>query len=108
MKINYRFMRLMVFFDLPTKTSENRRNYRKFRKNLIQNGFFMLQESVYCRMVINEAMAKSVVAKIESFKPPAGMICVMVVTEKQFAGISFIIGEIQSDVLTTEKSLVIV
>ena len=101
-------MRLMVFFDLPTVTSENRRNYRKFRKNLILNGFFMLQESVYCRMVINEAMARNVVARIESFKPPAGMICVMAVTEKQFANISFIIGESQSDVITTDKSLVII
>ncbi len=101
-------MRLIIFFDLPTTTSENRRNYRKFRKNLITNGFFMLQESVYCRMVINEAMAKSTVAKIESFKPPAGMICAMIVTEKQFANISFIIGESRSDIVTTDKSLVII
>ena len=108
MKINYRFMRLIVFFDLPTTTSENRRNYRNFRKNLIANGFFMLQESVYCRMVINEAMAKSIVAKIEEFKPPAGMICCMSITEKQFSGISFIVGEIKSDVVTTDKSLVII
>ena len=100
-------MRLMVFFDLPTATSENRRNYRRFRKDLISNGFFMLQESVYCRMVINEAMAKSVVAKIESFKPPQGMVCAMIITEKQFAGISFIVGDMKSDVVTTEQSLVI-
>ena len=103
----YRFMRLMVFFDLPTATSENRRNYRRFRKDLISNGFFMLQESVYCRMVINEAMAKSVVARIESFKPPQGMVCAMIITEKQFAGISFIVGDMKSDVVTTEQSLVI-
>ena len=108
MRINYRFMRVMVLFDLPTATSENRRNYRKFRKNLIINGFFMLQESVYCRMVINEAMAKSVIARIESFKPPSGMICAMIVTEKQFAGISFIVGECRSDVVTTDKSVVII
>ena len=100
-------MRLMVFFDLPTATSENRRNYRRFRKDLISNGFFMLQESVYCRMVINEAMAKSVVARIESFKPPQGMVCAMLITEKQFAGISFIVGDMKSDVVTTEQSLVI-
>ena len=105
--MNCRFMRLMVFFDLPTATSENRRNYRRFRKDLISNGFFMLQESVYCRMVINEAMAKSVVARIEHFKPPQGMVCAMIITEKQFAGISFIVGEMKSDVVTTEQSLVI-
>ena len=100
-------MRLMVFFDLPTTTSENRRNYRRFRKDLISNGFFMLQESVYCRMVINEAMAKSVVSRIESFKPPQGMVCAMIITEKQFSGISFIVGDMKSDVVTTEQSLVI-
>ena len=105
--MNCRFMRLMVFFDLPTATSENRRNYRRFRKDLISNGFFVLQESVYCRMVINEAMAKNVVARIESFKPPQGMVCAMIITEKQFAGISFIVGEMKSDVVTTEQSLVI-
>ena len=102
-----RFMRLMVFFDLPTVTSENRRNYRRFRKDLILNGFFMLQESVYCRMVINEAMAKSVVARIKSFKPSQGMVCAMIITEKQFAGISFIVGDMKSDVVTTEQSLVV-
>ena len=100
-------MRMMVFFDLPTQTSENRRNYRKFRKNLITSGFFMLQESVYCRMVINEAMAKSVIAKIENFKPPQGMVCAMIITEKQFAGMALIVGEVQSDVITTKESLVI-
>ena len=105
--MSYRFMRLMVFFDLPTTTSENRRNYRRFRKDLISNGFFMLQESVYCRMVIDEAMAKSVVSRIESFKPPQGMVCAMIITEKQFSGISFIVGDMKSDVVTTEQSLVI-
>ena len=100
-------MRLMVFFDLPTATSENRRNYRRFRKDLISNGFFVLQASVYCRMVINEAMANSVVARIESFKPHQGMVCAMIITEKQFAGISFIVGDMKSDVVTTEQSLVI-
>ena len=107
MKINYRFMRMMVFFDLPTKTAEDRRNYRNFRKNLILNGFFMLQESVYCRMVMNAAAAGSVTAKIEGFKPPQGIVCVMMITEKQFAGISFITGKVKSDVITSDKSLVI-
>ena len=32
--MSYRFMRVLVMFDLPTETSENRRNYTKFRKYL--------------------------------------------------------------------------
>ena len=42
----FRFMRMIVFFDLPTLTNEDKRNYRKFRKVLIKNGFIMLQEFV--------------------------------------------------------------
>ncbi len=44
-------MRMLVFFDLPTLTKEDKRNYRQFRKLLIKNGFIMLQESVYCKMM---------------------------------------------------------
>ena len=44
--MSYRFMRVFVFFDLPVAGLENRRNYTKFRKFLIKNGFIMMQESV--------------------------------------------------------------
>ena len=52
-------MRILVMFDLPTETSEDRRNYRKFRKNLIKNGFIMMQESVYVRLAMNQGSAFS-------------------------------------------------
>ncbi len=48
--MSYRFMRVLVFFDLPVQTSEDMKNYRLFRKKILKNGFFMMQESVYCRM----------------------------------------------------------
>ena len=43
-------MRVMVFFDLPTESLDDKREYRKFRKYLIKKGFMMLQESVYCKL----------------------------------------------------------
>ncbi|MGC8697432.1 MAG: CRISPR-associated endonuclease Cas2, partial [Halothiobacillus sp.] len=45
-----RFMRLMVFFDLPTLTREDKRAYTLFRRFLIQDGYDMLQWSVYGRI----------------------------------------------------------
>ena len=42
-------MRVIVFFDLPTQTLEDKREYRKFRKFLIKKGVLMIQESVYYR-----------------------------------------------------------
>lgn len=38
-KMSYRFMRILVMFDLPTLTSEDLKMYRNFRKFLIKNGF---------------------------------------------------------------------
>ena len=44
--MSYRYMRLLVLFDLPVTTTEERREYTKFRKYLIKSGFMMFQESV--------------------------------------------------------------
>ena len=54
--MSYRFMRVLVMFDLPTETSLQRRNYRKFRKTLIKNGFIMMQESVYVKLAMNQGV----------------------------------------------------
>ena len=64
-----RFMRVMVFFDLPTITDKNRHDYRKFRQFLIQEGFVMMQESVYTKLVLNGTMANLMKKKIRNNKP---------------------------------------
>ena len=43
----YDFMRLILFFDLPVVSKEDRRIYATFRKYLIKNGYIMMQTSVY-------------------------------------------------------------
>ncbi|MBO6203249.1 MAG: CRISPR-associated endonuclease Cas2 [Selenomonas sp.] len=105
--MSYRFMRILVFFDLPTETANDRRNYRKFRKDLLKNGFFMMQESVYCRMVLNKTSEKTVVDNICRMRPPQGLVQVLTVTEKQFANMRYITGEKQCDVIDTDERVVI-
>lgn len=51
--MSYRFMRIVLFFDLPTLTEKNRKEYTRFRKFLIKTGFMMLQESVYVKLALN-------------------------------------------------------
>lgn len=63
--MSYRFMRMIVFFDLPTKTTADLREYRKFRKLLITNGFVMMQESVYTKMLLNQSVKTSVLEVIK-------------------------------------------
>ena len=66
-------MRIILFFDLPTGDLEDKREYRKFRKFLIKKGFLMLQESVYCRLVLNQTVANAMVASIKKNKPKDGL-----------------------------------
>lgn len=105
--MSYRFMRMFIFFDLPVITTENRRNYARFRKFLIKNGFIMMQESVYCKMVINQTVANTVMSNIKSNKPPDGLVQVLNVTEKQFEKMEFITGSFKSDIVDSDERLVI-
>lgn len=100
-------MRLLVFFDLPTDTNEDKRNYRRFRKTLIKNGFMMLQESVYCRMLITPSAGRSVMEVIRKNKPPTGKVQMLSVTEKQYEKMEYLVGEFHSEIIDTDERLVI-
>ena len=99
-------MRVLVFFDLPTLTLEDQRVYRKFRKCLIKNGFLMLQESVYCRMLLTPSMEKGVIDTIRKNKPPTGIVQVLTITEKQFANMEYITGEHHSEIVDSDERLI--
>ncbi|MCJ0565866.1 CRISPR-associated endonuclease Cas2 [Enterococcus cecorum] len=100
-------MRILVFFDLPVLSLEQRRDYRSFRKFLIKDGFIMLQESVYCKMVLNKSAAKSVVEQVKKNRPEDGLVQLLTVTEKQFSKMEYIVGEYKSEVLDSDQRLVI-
>ncbi len=105
--MNYRYMRILVFFDLPITTESNRREYRVFRKYLIKNGFLMLQESVYCKLVQNSTVADTVCDNIRKNKPSQGSVQLLRITEKQFSRMECIVGKSVSQVLDTDERLVI-
>ena len=101
-------MRLLVFFDLPTETNEDKRNYRKFHTMLIKNGFMMLQESVYCRMLITPTAEHSVMELIRKNKPSSGSVQMLSVTEKQFSKMEHLVGEFNSEIIDSDERLVII
>ena len=100
-------MRVLVFFDLPTETSENRREYRKFHKLLIKNGFLMMQESLYCRMLLTPSAGNAVLGVLRKNRPPNGIVQILTVTEKQFASIEYLTGGHHSEVLESDERLII-
>ena len=100
-------MRVLVFFDLPITTSEKKRAYVKLRKFLLKNGFMMLQESVYCKLALNGTAVKAIVDNVHKNKPEEGLVQLLSVTEKQYAKMDIIVGNIKSEVLDSDERLVI-
>ncbi len=105
--MSYRFMRVIVFFDLPVVTTDDMREYRKFRKYLIKNGFIMVQESVYVKLTANSNTADAVSDNLRKNKPPNGLVQVLKVTEKQYNRMECIVGECKSDIIDTDERLII-
>ncbi len=94
-------------FDLPTETAEDRRTYRTFRKGIMKLGFFMMQESVYCKMVLNESAKVNIIASVKKIKPTKGLVQILSVTEKQFQKMEFLVGSAKSNVIDSDERLVI-
>jgi CRISPR-associated protein Cas2 len=105
--MSYRYMRMIVFFDLPVLTEKNRRDYRQFRKFLIKSGFFMMQESVYCKLAQNSTAADAIIEKVRKNRPEEGLVQVLKVTEKQFSKMEFIVGEKKTEVIDSDERLII-
>ena len=100
-------MRVIVFFDLPTLTGDDQRNYRKFRKNLIKSGFMMIQESVYAKLALNGTQVQQITDEVKSFRPTGGSVQILSVTEKQFSKMEMISGKCSTDVVNSDERLLI-
>lgn len=85
-------MRMMVMFDLPTKTRAEKRAYTVFRRFLLNDGYDMIQYSIYGRVLQSgDSEAKHFNRLIASL-PPEGSVRSLTVTEKQFASMKLLVG----------------
>ena len=88
----YDFMRLIVFFDLPTLTKDDRHQYAVFRKYLIKQGYNMIQFSIYSKIFSNADAVNNHLKMIAKNVPKDGSVRAMSVTEKQYAKIVILLG----------------
>ena len=86
-------MRLLVFFDIPVKTKDERRQATQFRKKLLDDGFYMVQFSVYARLCNTIENAKEHEKRLKNFLPYCGSVRSMIVTEKQYSTINILVGK---------------
>ena len=80
----YKAMWLIVLFDLPTDTKNARRAYTDFRNNLLDNGFTMMQYSVYSRYCNSEEKAAVHLRRMSQNIPADGEVRIMKITDRQF------------------------
>lgn len=86
-------MRMLVFFDIPVKTKKERKIATAFRKFLIDDGYYMIQFSVYtriCNTIENALMHEK---RLQANLPPNGHVRDLIITEKQFASMGILCGQ---------------
>ena len=86
-------MWVLVFFDLPTETKKDRKNYAIFRDKLITDGFTMFQFSIYLRHCPSRENAEVHIKRIRNLLPKFGKVGILCITDKQFANIQLFFGE---------------
>lgn len=100
-------MRVIVFFDLPMLTKTDVRQYTRFRKYLVSQGFVMIQKSVYSKIALNGTASNAVIDNLKKNLPDTGLVQILVITEKQYQNIEFLVGEGQKETVDTQQRLII-
>lgn len=89
----YRIMWILVFFDLPTETKKDKRNYQLFRNRLQRDGFTMFQFSIYVRHCASMENADVHMKRVKAFIPEYGKVGLLCITDKQFSNMELFIGK---------------
>jgi CRISPR-associated protein Cas2 len=102
-----RYMWLFCFFDLPVGTKGERRAATRFRNFLKDDGFLMLQWSVYARVCRGEEAVDKHDTRITRNLPEKGSVRTLRVTERQYARMKLLIGESKKSEKVASKQLVL-
>ncbi len=80
----YKMGWLMVTFDLPVGTKIQRKAATDFRNWLIDDGFIMIQFSVYARACVTFARQETHIARVKENIPPEGSVRAIFITRAQW------------------------
>jgi len=102
-----RYMRLIVMFDLPVVSESDKRKYIKFRSFLLDDGYIMMQYSVYSRICKNRDDANKHLIRLRMKSPKSGNIRALQVTENQYENMEIIWGSKKFEENISDKNLVV-
>src|SRR5690554_5022545 len=102
-----RFMRLLLFFDLPVISDSEKKQYRKFRDFLLDDGFIMIQYSVYVRICRNQDDLNKHINRIKIIVPTKGNIRILQVTDTQYQKMQLLRGKKVNEEQINTSSLIV-
>lgn len=102
-----RILWLFVFFDLPVGTKVERRSATRFRNFLKDDGYMMLQYSVYARVARGEDAASKHVQRVTKNLPQKGSVRALQVTDKQYARMRLLLGEAKKSERVAPQQMVL-
>ncbi|YCM43814.1 CRISPR-associated endonuclease Cas2 [Verrucomicrobiaceae bacterium 227] len=105
MKGDLKHMWIIVFFDLPVKKPEQRRSATQFRNFLLKDGYMMLQYSVYARVCRGQESVKKHLKRTQAHLPAEGSIRSLQVTDKQYARMQILLGNLVPEERTGGEQL---
>ena len=88
-----KFMRILVFFDLPVVKKKERKIYSQFRRFLLNDGYDMIQYSVYSRLCNGTDMTNKHLKRLNTILPEKGSVRCLTITEKQYEEMQFLVGK---------------
>lgn len=93
MKGDLKLMWLIVFFDLPVKTKPQKSAAAKFRHFLLNDGYIMIQWSVYSRTCRAQDAVDKHVRRVQGELPAEGSVRALQVTDKQYSRMKILLGK---------------
>ena len=93
----YRMAWVLVFFDLPVGSPEERRDASNFRKDLIKDGYFMVQFSVYARPCGTADRVETQVRRLRSKIPDKGEVRGLMISDAQWGRMIIVRGQQKTD-----------
>ncbi len=89
----FRIMWIIVMYDLPVLSKEEKKSAIDFRNGLLDMGFTMSQFSVYLRSCSSQSKADRYIQRIPNILPPGGKINIILITDKQYERIMSFVGK---------------
>ena len=86
-------MWLLVLFDLPVGSKFERRTAAQFRNFLKNDGYDMIQYSVYARACRGESGRQTHEGRLKKNLPLKGSVRCLTITDRQYARMSFLVGK---------------